>query len=339
VVAVAAAQAPQQPRHVERVEVSRVVVDARVVDDDGKPVRGLGLDDFKIRIDGRPARIESVRWVGEGGTRTVGPGPVAAAVPDTDTEPPGRLIVFLFQKDLEATRIWGLMRMLTQAQGFLNTLTPDDRVAILSFDSHLKIWVDFTSDRKRLGRILARGVLFERPSTVDETSAVSLVGRLKTSEGERTFSIEKALRLIAEALEPLTGSKSVVLFGYGFGRLSLAGRSGPIEATSVTMENGYEEAAKALLAARVAVFSLDVTRADYHSLEVGLQLVAEQTGGFYARTHEFPERAMRYLAGALAGYYVLIVEKPDLEPGMRGIDVELTRRKGTVLVRSEVWIE
>jgi VWFA-related protein len=324
VVAVAAGQAPQQPRHVERVDVARIIVDARVVDDDGRPVLGLGVEDFKIKIDGRPARIESARWVGEGGTRTAAPDPaVAPPVTEVDTEPPGRLIVFLFQKELRGHRIWGLMRMLTQARGFLDTLTPDDRVAILSFDTHLRVWVDFTSDRKRLEAILARGILFEHPASAAESAGLSLVARLAPAAGRKTYSFEKALRLIAEAVQPLPGAKTIVLFGHGFGRFNP-------RTDAVEMENGYEEAAQALIAARTSVFSLDVTQADYHSLEVGLQLVAEQTGGFYARTYEFPERAMRFLAGALAGYYVLIVEKPDLEPGRHDVDVELTRRNGTV---------
>ena len=71
------------------------------------------------------------------------------------------LIVFVFQKDLESSRIIGLMRMLIEAQGFLQSLTPADRVAILAFDSHLKIWVDFINDGERLRRILDRGILFE----------------------------------------------------------------------------------------------------------------------------------------------------------------------------------
>ena len=52
-------------QHVERVEVARVVVDTRVLDARGRPVRGLGLDDFRVFIDGEPARIESVRWEGD----------------------------------------------------------------------------------------------------------------------------------------------------------------------------------------------------------------------------------------------------------------------------------
>jgi hypothetical protein len=82
------------------------------------------------------------------------------------------------------------------------------------------------------------------------------------------------------------------------------------------------------------VFSLDVTKADYHSLELGLQRISEETGGFYERTHLFPEIAMKKLAGALAGYYVLLVEKPDAEPRAHRIEVELTRRKGNVYAKT-----
>jgi hypothetical protein len=235
---------------------------------------------------------------------------------------PGRLIVFLFQKDLEPSRIVGLMRMLLKSRNLLETLTPSDRVAILSFDSHLKIWTDFTNDRERLNRVLAHGLLFERPPAVSAASTPSLVERLDPDRGRRVYGFERALELIGEALEPLPGSKSLVLVGHGFGRL---GRSG------VAMENEYGPARRALVASRTSVFSLDVTDADYHSLEAGLQLISEETGGFYARTHIFPDVAMRRLSGALAGYYVLFIEKPESRRLGHDIEVELTRRKGQVL--------
>jgi hypothetical protein len=43
---------------------------------------------------------------------------------------------------------------------------------------------------------------------------------------------------------------------------------------------------------------------------------------------------MQHLAGALAGYYVLLVEKPENQLGMHDLDVKLTRGKGTVLART-----
>jgi VWFA-related protein len=314
--------AQQPPRFGERVDVVRVVVDARVLDDRGHPILGLVADDFKVSIDGKAARVESATWVGGHETN---PNNVLAG-----SEPPlgaglERLMVFLFQKDLEPSRIVGLMRMLRKSRDFLATLTPNDRVAVLSFDSHLKIWTDFTNDRERLERVLAHGLLFERPPAVQGSSTPSLLERLDPDRGRRTYGIEQALEMIGEALEPLPGSKSLVLIGYGFGRFS----SG-----AVTMENEYGAARHALLVSRTSVFSLDVTDADYHSLEKGLQLVSEQTGGFYARTHIFPDLAMRQLSGALAGYYVLFVEKRESGRSTHDIKVDLTRRQGRVLATS-----
>src|SRR5262249_31317933 len=177
-------------------------------------------------------------------------------------------------------------------------------------------------DRERLDRVFDHDLLFERPASVQHSSTPSLLERLAPATGRRTYGIERALELIGEALEPLPGSKSLVLIGHGFGRFSSSG---------VTMENAYEPARHALVISRTSVFSLDVTDADYHSLEKGLQLVSEQTGGFYARTHIFPDLAMRQLSGALAGYYVLFVEKPENRRTRHDVEVELTHRRGRVL--------
>jgi VWFA-related protein len=314
--------AQQQPRFDERVEVARVIVDARVLDDRGNPVRGLTADDFKVTIDRRNVRVETATWVGgadtDADTTPLSTPSFAQAAPSNT----GRLIVFLFQKDLEPSRIVGLMRMLLKSRNLLATLTPRDRIAVLSFDSHLKIWTDFTNDREHLDRVLGHGVLFERQPALKLSPPPSLLERLDPDDVRRAYGIERALELIGEALAPLPGSKSLVLVGHGFGRFGTTG---------VTMESDYGPARRALVASRTSVFSLDVTDADYHSLEAGLQLVAEQTGGFYARTHLFPALAMRQLSGALAGYYVLFVETTGNRPGPHDLQVELTRRKGQVL--------
>jgi VWFA-related protein len=313
----------QTPRYVERVDVARILIDVRVLDSRGSPVKGLTADDFKVRIDGKTMRVDSSEWVGAPDDDEIDPRATAASAPTSPAA--GRLIVFLFQKSLDPSRIVGLMRMLIDSRRFLSTLGASDRVAVLSFDSHLKIWTDFTNDSARLEPILERGVLLQRPKAVEASGGISLLERLDPEQGRRTYSIEKALQRIGEALEPLPGSKSIVLFGHGMGRL---GRTG------VSMEAGYDEARHALVAARASVFSLDVTDADYHSLEAGLRLVSDQTGGFYAKTNLLPDIAMRRLAGALAGYYVLFVDKPRDSRGRHDIDVQLTRRKGTVLARS-----
>lgn len=317
------AQTPQQPQFTDRLDVARLVVDVRALDGMGRAIPDLASEDFAVRINGRPARVESATWVGAG---AVSPEPAGGGAFPDGVIPHGRLIVLLFQKDLEPRRIAGLMRMLFRARTFLDSLGPDDRVAVVSFDSHLKIWLDFTADRAPVRRILERGLLLESPRPIGEPSdAISLTRTLTQAAGRRAYPIEQGLRLIGEALEPLPGSKSIVLFGHGFGRYTAEG---------VMKEKGYDEALVALQRARAAVFSIDVTQADYHSLEVGLQAVSEETGGFYERSFHFPDRTVQRLAGALAGHYVLLVEPVEVPREWSDLSVKLTRHSGTVLART-----
>ena len=92
--------AQQTPRYVERVDVARIIIDARVLDDGGSPITGLTADDFKVTIDGKVARIETATWVG-GRDVDVESTPLdAAQFREAAPAGPGRLIVFLFQKEL-----------------------------------------------------------------------------------------------------------------------------------------------------------------------------------------------------------------------------------------------
>ena len=121
----ATAQAPQTPAYREHVDVTRVLVDARVVDGRWRPIPDLGPADFVVRIDGRAARIESAEWVA--GTRDEGEGEGVSEFRASGPQGPsaeGRLIVFVFQKDLESSRIAGLIRMLKESRSFLDAFTP-----------------------------------------------------------------------------------------------------------------------------------------------------------------------------------------------------------------------
>ncbi len=324
----ASAQQPQIPVVVERVEVARVLIDVRVVDDHGRAIRGLQREDFDVEIGGTHAEVESVQWIGEHApvaaraTAAADNGLAAASAPGAiDVTPPGRLIVFVVQKSLTGNRVGGLLRMLDQSGTILAALNPSDRVAVLSFDSHLNIWQDFTGDFARVRTALGR-VMRERAPPLEPAAGPSLAAQLDPMQAYAASTIEQALLRLGEALAPLPGAKSVVLIGYGFGRMGLGG---------TYMENGYEEAAHALQRARATFFCLDVTDADYHSLEAGLQNVASDTGGVYARTHEFSQRALNYVVQALAGHYVLLVEKPAIEEGPQPLTVRLSGRAGRSL--------
>ena len=317
---------------VERVDVARVIVDVRVVDGHGRPVLDLGPDDFEVRIGGEPVRVESAQWYGDdapnGGPDRV---PLASAGVTGFLEPSirGQLIVFVVQKSLYPQRVLGLMRLLQHSERLLQRVTPRDRVAVVSFDSHLKIWLDFTDDLDQVRAVLADDVLFQSPPVLEPQDGVSLLATLSQDVGRRTYEIQEALRRLGNALEPLPGAKSVVLVGYGFGQFTVT-----LGMIGATLDHRYDEARAALEAARAAVFSLDVTQADYHTFEHGLEAVAEDTGGLFARTYLHPWRAVDRVASAVAGHYVLFTERPDVEPGEYRIEVDLVGHDGAVLARS-----
>lgn len=315
-----------QVRRQESVDVDRVVVEVRVVDSRGRPLLGLDAGRFRLEVDGQAAAIESVRWVDQ----TPAAQAAAGAPPDTEAGPtavPDRLLLMLFQKDLTVSRGIGLVRMQQYARDLIDGLGPHDRVAVASHDSRLRVWLDFTTDRAAARRALADSVLFGRAMEEPDGVEPSLRRGLDAKAARDAATPEAAVRVLAEALEGLPGTKSLILFGWGMGALG---------STGVRMTHEYEPALAALTRAGVSVFTLDLTGADYHSLELGLQQVAQDTGGTYARTHLFPRAAVQQLEVALSGHYLLTFERPPSLPrGEHSIRVRLSGARGTVLARSK----
>ena len=177
-----------------------------------------------MRIDGKPAPVESAAWVtgalrNEGFIATPDGSPVASTMPTVE----GRLVVFLIQKDLEPSRIIGLMGLLIDARPFFAAFTPRDRVAVLSFDSRLRIWSDFTNDLERVRALLQHDILSSEPAALVESDGPSLVASLGARQAQGAATMEEALALVGRALERLPGAKSVIVFGHGFGRLGMSG--------------------------------------------------------------------------------------------------------------------
>jgi VWFA-related protein len=330
VLAGSAAARAQVPQVVERVEVSRVVVDLHVLADDGRPIRGLTATDLRVTVDGRPVRIDSLRWTTGSVALGASAGTSRAGAPPAPEGESGRLLLLLFQKDLERSRIEGLMPMLRRAEGLVATLGPADRIAVASFDAHLELWSDFTTDRAAVRAILTRSILFAGRSGDIAVGDPPLLSSVFDREaGRKAGSMEQALVVVGRALAAIPGPKAVVLVGHGFGRIS----GGSLQSSIVSFEAEYVEARRLLTSARATVYCLDVTRADSHTLETGLMSVAEDTGGFFVRTNWFPGQAVSRLGEALSGHYELSFEKPDLPSGEHVIRVELVGRKGVVFAR------
>jgi VWFA-related protein len=311
----------------DSITVALDTLTVRVVDNAGRPIPDLGPEDFRVQVRGREIPVISVDWISSGtGTRIQAETlPLEETVHARIPEPEGKLVVFFVQADLNPTRISGQMRLRPYTRELLATLHPADRMAVVSYDSHFKLWLDFTSDHEAVRKAVDRAQLFARPPNLRPAAEPSLAAHFDAAEGHRVASPEKALEVTARALSHLPGEKTMVYLGWGLGSFGAGG---------VRMTPDYKPAVRALNAARVSVFVLDVTSADYHSLEVGLQSVAAATGGTYASTFRLPNVATDRIAAAISGYYVLTFDRAALEQAGEGrLEVKLRGRRGEVLAR------
>jgi VWFA-related protein len=314
----------------------------RVLDGDGEPVRGLGPEDFVVSLGEERVPVAAVDWVSSAYPEAPeeGPGEAAAGLPaaaprelagpERAAAVPGKLVVLFVQADFNALRIHGHLKFLPFVRDLLDSLAPADRVALVSFDSHLKLWHDFTTDREAVHDAVYRAVRFgnDPPQLRDSERrhrGPSLAARLDPAAAKDAPWAEKGLELVAEALAPLPGEKAIVFLGWGLGRWGFGG---------FRPRHGYwQPAVDALTRANATVFVLDVADAAYHTLEIGLRQIAAATGGTYDKTAVFPVQATKRLARLLGGHYLLTVDADALVAG--DLDVQLVDlpRGARVLMR------
>jgi VWFA-related protein len=324
----------QDLRTQEEITVERILIDARVTDYNGEPITDLDRDDFEVRVGGKRATIESVEWIPDTFEARVLQGlDEQQADPELPIAPRGRMFIYFVQTDFarEASRVRGHLKFMSFVEQMIEGLSDEDRVAVFSFDSHLKFRLDFTSEKRDIMHAMRQAVLIDEPEWPPVVPNPSLSRRLDRDAMRGFTSSDAAFIHIANAARHIPGPKSMILFGWGLGKL-VGGR--------VTMDTKYPIARRALEQARVTVFSLDTTDADYHDLEVGLGKAAKDTGGFYAKTHIFPQIAVDRLQRTLAGHYELEVRRPaELRPGTHDIDVRVKRRGTHVMARSSFMDE
>jgi VWFA-related protein len=315
------------PRARGDVRVARLVLDAYVTDGDGDAVPGLAASDFRVRAGKKELEVESAEWIPAGTSE--GPSNAAQAQEQFAAGagavlryPPGRLLVFFIQADIGRHRAKGLMRVRSEIRRLLDTLVPTDRAAVVRFDSHLTLLCDFTADRAALDAAFDEGLLQGTEPAIVPSEFPSLAAGLDPEEARRAPHVERALDLVSRALIPIPGGKALVFLGWGFG-IERAPREG----------EDMARAFASMAAARINVFTLDVSDADWHTLETTLQDTSALTGGTYQKTHIFAGGAVTRLAKSLSGRYVLVCVAPD--DGAPGpLDVTLRARRGEVLSRA-----
>jgi hypothetical protein len=310
----------------ETIFVVRYTLDVRVTDRRGRAIDDLTADDFMVKVGGKEAHVESASWVAEGHRAKLAEALAPEQLDDPALEfeahqPDTRSIIILVQTDFArvSDRVLGQMRFNYVADDIIALFGPNDRVAVLSHDSHLKFRRDFTRDQALIRKAVRDSLFLDNPPVPPATTdGPSLLPLLDPVEMKRAPHAEAALLLIAKAFHQIEGPKLIILAGWGVGELQ--GRAG------VLLKDEWKEAVAILRRDSVPVISLN------HGLEgelaAGLQATAAATGGFYAGLKNFPEQSVTRMEGALAGHYALLLRIDDpLKPGQHPLTVR-TKRKG-----------
>jgi VWFA-related protein len=191
-----------KPQPVFKSGVQLVAVDVRVTDRDGRPVGDLAAGDFDVTIDGKPRKVESVRFLTFSSAAPPRPAPPRPATPATSELPPeavyssnageapqgeeGRLIALLVDQSSFAGP--ASRAAVTAAQRFLDQLGPSDRVMLASLPGlgpRLAFTTNHAAVRKALERIvgtLEPWLLIDPAVSMSEAIAIARGDKMTVAE-------------------------------------------------------------------------------------------------------------------------------------------------------------
>lgn len=316
----ASAQEPLETITGGTVEVRIAAIDLHAIDRTGSALTALEADQVEIEVDGRRAVIDAIEIATWSSERPLDAAtPILQPLPDP---PPPKTLIFFVQASLEPLRLRGQRAVLANMEELLAALLPGDRAAVFAFGSHLDLEQDLTGDRATLASALRRASRLEKARAAPRDRRGWLTRRLDRAAMDDVVSPEQALELIALALTDRGEEVVFVMLGWGLG---IHGSDG------VRMTPSWPRARDALLRIGASLLVVDVSDADWHSLEVGLQAGARETGGAYLRAKDFPRGVVKRLAAALTTRIRVWVRVPAATADDAPVRVELDGRVGTLL--------
>lgn len=320
----------------EAMTVVRYVIEARVADEAGRPVKEIPPGEFEVTIGNTRAHVESADWISFESQRAAPPTlSSGAGQPELPIE--GRLVVFFLQTDFarNASRIKGHM-MFTSflAEKVVGMLRPDDRVAVVAFDARLEILCDYTSDRAEVLRVIKDSFDASKARPARAKSGPSLLASIDPLEAKRAARGEEALLLVARALSKMEGDKLMFLAGWGFGEMIWGTGGGG----QVVLPRAYSEAVGLLYRDRTPVVTIGTGDGQ---LTAGIALTARATGGLHTSAiTDFPEQQLTRIDGFVAGSYELVLRTDaPLAPGEYPITVRTSDPRHQVRAAPSIVVD
>jgi VWFA-related protein len=193
VIAVLWAGAAAQQPPTFRMRVDLVTVDVTVLDREGRQVTGLQPELFTLEVDGKRRNVVSVQYVSY--ERPPAPGDPAARAPSSGTRYMDARVV-LTVVNQENVCGGGGGAALRAADAFIETLSPDDRIAALSVDAAGPI--EFTSDHLLVKRHLS--TLLGRAVSMPSEFPMGLAEALGVADGSRAWLDRVVTRVCGQPL-------------------------------------------------------------------------------------------------------------------------------------------
>jgi VWFA-related protein len=334
-------QAPQG-QFTGKVTVNEVLLDVLVTDAKGNVIVGLDKNDFVVKDNGNPVDLTGVTFYSNRRLLESNPTLAKQGVSTSQgTEDRYFILFFEDQKDTaqEAPRLLSQqLEAAKRARGWVDgDMLPNDWVAVVSYDTRLKVQQDFTHDRKALVAAIGDAMKGKDPegnypSRIDASKGPSLLAGLPKGQELRnkTPKIYDALQAIARSAGNIRGRKNLLLFTFGL----------PANETTfgqfVPDKRYFLPTVNALNANNVAVYSLDLTpQAVEHTLSDSLNLMSENTGGRYFFNITNFSTPLDQIAKENNGYYLLSYqsEQPAGKSGFQNVTVTTTNREFRVKAR------
>jgi VWFA-related protein len=181
-----------------RTAVDLVTVDAVVLAPDGRPLAGLGAEDFVVEVDGRPRPVVSSQFVAALRPARRAASRAAEDYSSNESADVGRFIVIAVD-EAHIRRLEGRPALQAAAQ-FLDTLDPADRVAVTGL-SRVGT-VEFTRDRVVLKRRLQ--ALTGATDPVFLQFNIGLLEAVEVADGNRSRLADVVLRECGRSLSEYT---------------------------------------------------------------------------------------------------------------------------------------
>ncbi|MEO1082889.1 MAG: hypothetical protein AAFY88_01465, partial [Acidobacteriota bacterium] len=236
-------------------------------------------------------------------------------------EPPPRQVVILMQIGghdvayLEPSYVRGHQQSLPGIRALIDSLAPNDWVALLAYDVKLKLWSDFTQDHAAVKALLPDTIGFATPPRAEAVDdGPSLRRWIRPGRFERATNPGLAMATLADGLSRLPGDKDIIYVGWDIG--------------------GHHYTLRELLRAEVRVSVLDVTQASAHLLEAGLKTMATATGGTYESIFRWPRRAPRRIARSIAGHHTVTLDIEAVRSATGTLRIQVPDRDVAVHMKS-----